>query len=794
MGAVGRLLRGRRDPRGGWVPDAAIALGIAAAALAYRGVVERDGLLAGWDAARLTPAALAAVAVACAPLLLRSRWPVPVLALVAGALLAAGRLDPEHFAGLALLPAVHGVGSWAHPRVGAAAVGVYVALPVALEVLAGGTLPAALSGLLPFVALVGLSWGAGRAGRWRRDRAAREAADRDRRRREAAERGLAGERLRMARELHDVLAHSISVMVVQAAGAREVLDRDPDRAAVALDHIDATGRQSLVEVRRLLGLLPATPARADAEPGMGRVDDLVARVGEAGVDVRVAAEGDRVPLPPSTDLAAFRVVQESLTNVLKHAPGARADLRIRWSPDDLRIEVRDRGPAGRPVAGGAAGAGRGLQGMRERVRSVGGELEAGPVPGGGFRVAATLPVHDGVPAGPPGPAPGGGPAAPAVPPARRPRVELLADAALALLAVGLEAANLAPATLRQYEGLFDVDRLARPGPAAFAALVVIALPVLWRRRAPLAALAAVTAAGTALGIWLVLPLSWWASLFVLTAVAAHLRPWTSLAATAAVTAAALVTLAAGGYDQGGGVAVWYPAWFLIPWGVGLRQRAARLHEERRDAQVRERSLRVLADERSRVARELHGVLERSLDAMVDRAGAARALLPVDRAAAAAALAQVEGTGRAGMAEVRRLLAVLRDSEADRSPQPGLARLDELVEAARRAGTPVTVQTVAFRPPADPSVDVFAYRIVEEALANAGRHAPGSPVTVLLSGGDGRLTLEIVDRGPRRPGPEPVAGRGLAAMRERAELVGGTLRAGPTRRGFAVRAELPLEAP
>jgi signal transduction histidine kinase len=383
--------------------------------------------------------------------------------------------------------------------------------------------------------------------------------------------------------------------------------------------------------------------------------------------------------------------------------------------------------------------------------------------------------------------------APSVPPRRRPRVQRLADAALALLAVGLEAANLAPASLRQYAELFDVERIARPGVTAVAALVVIALPVLWRRQAPLTALAAVSVASAVLGTWLVLPLSWWASWPVLTVVAARLGPRASLAVTAAVTAAALATLAASGYDDGSGVALWYPAWFLVPWGLGLRQRAARLREERHDAQVRERSLRALADERSRVARELHDVLERSLDAMVDRAGVARALLPTDRAAAAAALAQVEGTGRAGMAEVRRLLAVLRDTEADRSPQPGLGRLDELVEAARRAGTPVTVRTVAFHPPADPSVDVFAYRIVEEALANAARHAPGSPVTVVLGGGDRRLTLEIVDRGPRRPGPGPAAaGRGLAAMRERAELVGGTLRAGPTRRGFAVRAELPLE--
>ncbi len=805
--AIVRALRGRPATPRVWLTDAAIAVVLAAIDLS---LVRHDGVVV-WDLQAPGPRTAAILVLVHLPLLWRSQAPLPVFLVTAVALEVAWVTDPDVVAGWALIGAAHGVGAWAPlVRGGGGLLAIVTAWSVPSLWTAADPLDE-LRDVLTFVALLGTSWGVGRVGGWQRERAEAGERDHERRVRVAAERDLAEDRARMARELHDVLAHSISVMVVQAAGAREVLDRDPGRAADALGHIDATGRQGLVEVRRLVGLLPGGSSRAPDEPGLARLDDVAARLREAGVAVRVTQEGPPVPLPPSLDLVAFRVAQEALTNVLKHAPRARAALRLAWSPEHLVIEVRDDGAGARPAGATGRGGGRGLSGMRDRVRSVGGDLVAGPDPAGGFAVHATLPLDAAAPA--PAPVPGQIPEAhpqprpaaarraaadPRAPPAgsRTGRTELAADAALALLAVGLEVLNLLPFSRAFYERTFLMDTVARLEPLPVAALAVIAAPVLWRRRAPLPALAAVTALAAGLGVALGLPLSWWASWPVLSVVAARYPGRVSLPAAAAVSAVGVATLVASGYAGRWTLltALSYPPWFLVPWVLGRRHLARRRRAEGREAEARERSLRARAGERSRVARELHDVLERSLDAMVGHARAASALLPADRPAAAAALAEVERAGRSGMVEVRRLLSLLDDAQADLSPQPGLGRLDDLVDRARLAGTAVTVRTVAFQPPGDPSVDVFAYRIVEEALANAVRHAPGSPVTVVLAGGDGRRPLEVVDRGARRPGPEPAgAGRGLAAMRERAELVGGTLQAGPTRRGFAVRAELPLRA-
>jgi len=208
-------------------------------------------------------------------------------------------------------------------------------------------------------------------------------------------RAASDERRRIAREMHDVVAHSVSVMVVQAGGARRILDRDPARAVAAAAQIERTGREALAEMRRLLGVIHREDddehdARAP-QPTMAGVGALVARAKEAGLPVELHVDGEKRTLPAGLDLAAFRVVQEGLTNALKYADHARTDVHVRWGERELELEILDRGPGpARERMGGEDG--HGLVGMRERVKLYGGELEAGRRRGGGFRIRAKLPL------------------------------------------------------------------------------------------------------------------------------------------------------------------------------------------------------------------------------------------------------------------------------------------------------------------------------------------------------------------------------------------------------------------
>jgi len=205
-------------------------------------------------------------------------------------------------------------------------------------------------------------------------------------------RASADERRRIAREMHDIVAHSVSMMVIQAGGARRILERDPARAAAAAELIERTGREALREMRHLLGLLHAEDHRADyaPQPTLLEVDALVDRVRGAGLPVTLSVEGDRPELPAGLDLAAFRVIQEALTNAVKHGGGAATEVRVRYANDAVEVIVTDSGKGVMDMRLG--GSGRGLAGMRERVRVYGGELHAGPHRGGGFEVHARLPL------------------------------------------------------------------------------------------------------------------------------------------------------------------------------------------------------------------------------------------------------------------------------------------------------------------------------------------------------------------------------------------------------------------
>lgn len=222
----------------------------------------------------------------------------------------------------------------------------------------------------------------------------------------SAAEAIAQERARLARELHDVVAHSVSVMVMQAKGGSAVLESDPARAREAFATIESSGRQAIDELRRMLGLLraderdAATGGPLQPQPGLVRLPALVDEVRAAGLDVVLRVEGEPVALPPGEDLSAYRIVQEGLTNVLKHAGATRAEVTLRWSAGALEVEVADDGGGGRHVETDGTvvavlpSSGRGLVGMRERVALFGGELVAGPRPGGGFAVRARLPVRE----------------------------------------------------------------------------------------------------------------------------------------------------------------------------------------------------------------------------------------------------------------------------------------------------------------------------------------------------------------------------------------------------------------
>ena len=208
---------------------------------------------------------------------------------------------------------------------------------------------------------------------------------------EAARRAAADERLRIAQELHDVVAHSLGVIAVQAGVGMHVIDRDPAEAKRALEHISTTSRASLAEIRHLLGLVRAGDGPAlEPTPGLADLGRLAGELGTAGLDIDLDVDeaGD---VPPGVGLAAYRIVQESLTNALRHAVARHATVRVATEGGSLRIEVTDDGQ-GRP--GHHESNGHGLVGMRERVAMYGGGLEVGPLPAGGFRVAATIPYAE----------------------------------------------------------------------------------------------------------------------------------------------------------------------------------------------------------------------------------------------------------------------------------------------------------------------------------------------------------------------------------------------------------------
>jgi signal transduction histidine kinase len=255
-------------------------------------------------------------------------------------------------------------------------------------------LPDHAAGELVFIPLLfGICWLAGFALRTRAEQA--EAAEvratqAERERESAARIAVAEERARIARELHDIVAHAVSVMVLQVGAVRHKLPKTLAEDADALRGVEMTGRTALTEMRRLLGAMrrDGDDLELAPQPGLDSLDSLREEVGRAGLPVRLHVDGEPFPLPRALDLSAYRIVQEGLTNVLKHAGASQAEVTVRYGSDELQIEVRDDGK-GKSTSDGL---GHGLVGIRERVKIYGGEMTAGPATGGGFILSTRLPL------------------------------------------------------------------------------------------------------------------------------------------------------------------------------------------------------------------------------------------------------------------------------------------------------------------------------------------------------------------------------------------------------------------
>ncbi|HEY0521313.1 MAG TPA: histidine kinase, partial [Ilumatobacteraceae bacterium] len=335
------------------------------------------------------------------PFAVHRRWPVATLAATVAAFLAFATIGYAAYPGVSLFAILFGIAAHTDRRRSVAALAVCVTAMVAgLSIQPVGIVTTAdrTSSLLA----IAVAWLAGENLRSRR---ARWAALEDRatmlenEREERDRRAVADERLRIARDLHDIVSHTMSVIAVQAGAGHHLIDSDPEAARRALSNVETASRGALVEMRRMLGVLrdddDAPGTRAPA-PGLSKIGDLVGRVRDSGLGVSLEMSDPIPDRPASVDLAAYRIVQESLTNVMKHG-GPIAFVSIGCTATDLSIEVADNGRqreadrSSRRDEGGL-NAGQGLIGMRERVAVYGGELAAGPTPDGGFRVTVRLPL------------------------------------------------------------------------------------------------------------------------------------------------------------------------------------------------------------------------------------------------------------------------------------------------------------------------------------------------------------------------------------------------------------------
>ncbi|MFI5660889.1 sensor histidine kinase [Streptomyces sp. NPDC051684] len=339
--------------------------------------------------------ALAPMLLCSLPLALRRRYPLAVL----WAVIAAGLIAPGSEARMILYATL--VATYSAVMHSPYRIPTLASVAVALLVLNGARtpdVPTIQNEYVPLLIVVPLAVVADGMRQWRLRADARQErmAALEREQTEELRRAAERERARIARDLHDVVTHNVSMMVIQAGAARKVMDAEPAMARESLLAVEASGRSAMTELRHTMGLLTmnaedsTSPSAKDLapQPDLGRLDDLVDRVREAGQKVELTVTGTPCQVSSGIGLAVYRVVQEALTNTMKHARGARATVTLTYEPESLRVEVSDTG--GTPGAGAAGGGGHGLIGLRERIAVYGGSLDAGPTPDGGYRIAALI--------------------------------------------------------------------------------------------------------------------------------------------------------------------------------------------------------------------------------------------------------------------------------------------------------------------------------------------------------------------------------------------------------------------
>jgi signal transduction histidine kinase len=564
-----------------------------------------------------------------------------------------------------------------------------------------------------------------------------------------AARALGEERNRIARELHDVVAHHVSVMVIQAGASRLMAAADVATAGTALRVVEQSGREALADLRRIMGVLRRQDGPDAALPsGLSHLDALVRRTRSSGVlvDVQVSGRADQVPA--AVDLVAYRVVQEALTNVVKHARTATAHVTVSVGQQVLEVTVTDDGAP--YAAPGLPSSGHGLAGMRERVELYGGELKSGHRTEGGFEVHAVIPLR-GEPAD-------RHEARAEAGVSDSPRQRLAASATRwraaltpwsdVLLAGGWLVALELDALTDQY----------RRGPVAVnvAAVALMAAAFAWRRRFPLpfvlvvglAALplsAGLTSAhATLVGFYCVL-----VPMFTVAAWQARPQAVAGLACwTAGVIASGVIW-----HKPPAGIAgALAMSWLL--WAAGRvwrRQRllAARLAEAHAllAAERDDRERLAIAAERARIARELHTLVAQGVVAMIVQAAAARQTLRGDLDAAVAATQAIEQVGRDALARMRDILGVLRAPQtlAQVRPQPGLGELHALIQRLREDGRTVELSIDGDPGPLPAGVDLTAYRIIEAALTAADPRQARSVAVTVRFGGNG-VEIDIAGGG------------------------------------------------
>jgi signal transduction histidine kinase len=575
------------------------------------------------------------------------------------------------------------------------------------------------------------------------------------------------ERNRVARDVHDVVAHGVSVMVIQAGAARLNMALQPQTARAALKEVARSGREAMADLRRIMGVL----RDEDSTPGIDRLASLIDGVSASGLVARLYVEGRPVRIEPDRELVVYRVVQEALTNVVKHAPHASTQVRLDFGVEALEVRVTNSQVAAASPDQQVTGSGRGLIGMRERVSIYGGAFAAGPLPAGGYEVYASIPLTSlGSPRHGPGLDADTGPRRRRWAAARR----RFGVGAVVLVAFAME-----------FEVALSPDRR---GPVLLNAVLVaaMALAMLVGRRMPLLFLITVEVLAVPLshgltGIDAPTVTSAYVMLVPLLAVAIWC-PWQQ-----AVIGLMIVLgegVSTGLYWQTNVTSVVGAVLVAIAvWSVGRVIRSQRLLIDElgrasRDlaSERKDRERLALSSERTRIVRELHSHVADGVVAMVVHAEVIAEQLDRDPDGALEEIAVIERTGREALTQMRGILGLLQapHDPIDLQPTPGLAHIHSLLQRWRAEGRPIDLRVSGEPGPLFGGVDVVTYRVVEQLLRETDR--PGCApmaITIDFRPNDLELGVEV-------PGPLSV-GWPSTSVQERVAMVLGEIRA--TTNGF-----------